>query len=98
MSTELSSGPRRHETTGQVPPPVTTSAVPPRTSSTRGVMAHRAAVERLAESYRAIPPGSGVRLAKRTSNLFRPRAAATAPGLDVSGLTGVVSLDADSAI
>src|SRR5918911_4193983 len=80
-----------------VPPPASTSGVPPRTGSTRGAMAHRAAVERLVDSYRAIPPGTGVRLAKRTSNLFRPRAAAPGPGLDVTGLTGVVSLDADSA-
>jgi FAD/FMN-containing dehydrogenase len=80
-----------------VPPPVTTSSVAPRTGSTRGAMAHRAAVARLVESYRAIPPGAGVRLAKRTSNLFRPRAAAAGPGLDVSGLTGVVSVDAGSA-
>jgi len=34
-----------------------------------------------------------VRLAKRTSNLFRPREAGDAPGLDVSGLTGVISID-----
>ena len=34
-----------------------------------------------------------MRLAKRTSNLFRPRSASTAPGLDVSGLSGVVSVD-----
>jgi FAD/FMN-containing dehydrogenase len=34
-----------------------------------------------------------VRLAKKTSNLFRPRAATTAPGLDVSGLDGVIAVD-----
>jgi len=34
-----------------------------------------------------------VRLAKRTTNLFRPRDAATAPGLDVSGLDGVIAVD-----
>jgi FAD/FMN-containing dehydrogenase len=34
-----------------------------------------------------------VRLAKRTSNLFRPRAASSAPGLDVSGLDGVIAID-----
>ena len=33
--------------------------------------AHEAGVERLLDSYRAIPPGERVRLAKRTSNLFR---------------------------
>ncbi|MGH4013916.1 MAG: FAD-binding oxidoreductase [Pseudonocardiaceae bacterium] len=55
--------------------------------------AHRDAVQRLQASYRAIPAGSPVRLAKRTSNLFRPRAATGAPGLDVSGLTGVLEVD-----
>ncbi len=53
---------------------------------------HRDAVQRLQASYRAIPAGSPVRLAKPTSNLFRPRAAA-GPGLDVSGLTGVLEVD-----
>ena len=48
---------------------------------------------RLVESYARIPAGSPVRLAKRTSNLFRPRAASGVPGLDVSGLGGVVSID-----
>ena len=48
---------------------------------------------RLVESYARIPEGSQVRLAKRTSNLFRPRAASGVPGLDVSGLGGVVSID-----
>src|SRR4051812_42390905 len=71
-----------------------TSAVPPAISLQRGWSAHREGVERLLESYRAIPPGATVRLAKRTSNLFRPRAATTAPGLDVSGLAGVITIDA----
>ena len=55
--------------------------------------AHQAGVERLLDSYRAIPAGERVRLAKRTSNLFRPRAASTVPGLDTSSLTGVVDVD-----
>ncbi len=54
---------------------------------------HEAGVERLLASYRAVPAGQTVRLAKKSSNLFRTRAAATAPGLDVSGLTGVLSVD-----
>ncbi|NLT55730.1 MAG: FAD-binding oxidoreductase [Actinomycetales bacterium] len=62
-------------------------------ASTRGAGAHEAAVRRLIGSYRSIPPGSPVRLAKRTSNLFRPRSATGAPGLDVRGLAGVVSVD-----
>jgi FAD/FMN-containing dehydrogenase len=57
---------------------------------------HQRAVERLRASYAAIPPGDPVRLAKRTTNLFRPRAATQAPGLDVSGLTGVIEVDPDA--
>ena len=34
-----------------------------------------------------------MRLGKKTSNLFRTRAATTAPRLDVSGFTGVLSVD-----
>jgi FAD/FMN-containing dehydrogenase len=58
-----------------------------------GQAAHEAAVARLRASYDAIPSGQTVRLAKKTSNLFRPRAASDAPGLDVSGLGGVISID-----
>ena len=54
---------------------------------------HEEAVARLAASYRAIPADATVRLAKKTSNLFRARTAADAPGLDVSGLGGVLSVD-----
>ncbi|MER7559134.1 FAD-binding oxidoreductase [Nocardioides sp. NPDC126508] len=55
---------------------------------------HNEAVERLTTSYTAIPDGAPVRLAKRTTNLFRARAASSAPGLDVSGLSGVIKVDA----
>jgi FAD/FMN-containing dehydrogenase len=48
---------------------------------------------RLQASYRRIPPGAPVRLAKRTSNLFRPRTAIATPKLDVSGLSDVISVD-----
>ncbi|MEU2173360.1 MULTISPECIES: FAD-binding oxidoreductase [Nocardia] len=58
-----------------------------------GFAAHRAGVERLLASYRAIPEHANVRLAKKTSNLFRARAKNTAPGLDVSGLTRVIAVD-----
>ena len=47
-------------------------------------------------SYRAISPNATVRLAKPTSNLFRAREKTTAKGLDVSGLTGVISVDPDA--
>jgi FAD/FMN-containing dehydrogenase len=61
-----------------------------------GQAAHEAAVARLRASYDAIPPGQTVRLAKKTSNLFRPRARSDAPGLDVSGLDGVISIDTEA--
>jgi FAD/FMN-containing dehydrogenase len=55
-----------------------------------------AALAALTASYRAIPQGAGVRLAKRTSNLFRTRQKTNGPGLDVSGLQGVLSVDVDA--
>ncbi|MEL4319907.1 FAD-binding oxidoreductase [Leifsonia sp. YIM 134122] len=58
--------------------------------------AHADGVERLLESYRAVPPAASVRLAKRTSNLFRTRTKTDAPGLDTSGLTGVISVDPEA--
>lgn len=57
---------------------------------------HERAVQRLAASYRAIPADAPVRLAKKTSNLFRARDASQAPGLDVSGLGGVIAVDAQA--
>jgi FAD/FMN-containing dehydrogenase len=57
-----------------------------------GWAAHQRAVEALRASYAAIPPGDTVRLAKKTSNLFRPRAEIR-HGLDVSGLAGVIEVD-----
>ena len=53
-------------------------------------------MRRLRSSYEAIPAGAPVRLAKPTSNLFRARAATTSPGLDVSGLTGVLGVDPEA--
>jgi FAD/FMN-containing dehydrogenase len=53
-------------------------------------------VERLLESYRAVPAASAVRLAKPTSNLFRARASADAVGLDTSGLTHVIAVDPEA--
>jgi FAD/FMN-containing dehydrogenase len=60
---------------------------------------HRAAVAELRRAYEAIPPGEPVRLAKRTSNLFRFRDPARGrsgdsyPGLDVSAFGHVLSVD-----
>ncbi|MGB9013004.1 MAG: FAD-binding oxidoreductase [Aeromicrobium sp.] len=59
----------------------------------KGWEQHANAVEVLLTSYAAIGPGQRVRLAKKTSNLFRPRSANDAPGLDVSGLDGVIAID-----
>lgn len=53
-------------------------------------------VDTLAGQYAQIPPGTPVRLAKKTSNLFRPRAAATAPGLNVAAFDGVLDVDVAS--
>ena len=47
----------------------------------------------LLEQYRAIPAGSPIRLAKKTSNLFRPRDAVSTPGLDVAAFDGVLHVD-----
>jgi FAD/FMN-containing dehydrogenase len=55
--------------------------------------AHAIGVQRLLESYRAVPAAAPVRLAKPTSNLFRARAKANAEGLDTSGLTDVIAVD-----
>jgi len=61
-----------------------------------GWQRHTEAVERLTASYKRIPDGAPVRLAKRTTNLFRARAATDTPGLDVSGLGGVIEVDAEA--
>ena len=55
--------------------------------------AHARAVARLQASYDAIPAGQPVRLAKRTSNLFRSRSSSHTRGLDVTGLGGVVAVN-----
>ncbi len=78
---------------------VARTAVPP-----AALAEHRAAVARLCQAYAAIPPGSPVRLAKRTSNLFRFRdaqrghGAENHPGLDVSAFGHVLSVDPDARV
>ncbi|MFC4913414.1 FAD-binding oxidoreductase [Actinomadura gamaensis] len=57
---------------------------------------HERAVERLRRSYDAIPKGTPVRLAKKTSNLFRWRDPAQGPGLDVTGFDRVLSVDPET--
>jgi FAD/FMN-containing dehydrogenase len=56
---------------------------------------HRAAVAGLRAAYAAIPPGAQVRLAKRTSNLFRFRdpAPSAAGRLDASAFSRVLHVD-----
>ncbi|MFT4128018.1 MAG: FAD-binding oxidoreductase [Gordonia sp. (in: high G+C Gram-positive bacteria)] len=58
-----------------------------------GSAAFEQGVAKLRTSYLAIPPQANVRLAKKTSNLFRSRAKNPYPGLDVSGLDRVISVD-----
>ncbi|MBC7630251.1 MAG: FAD-binding oxidoreductase [Flavobacterium sp.] len=50
----------------------------------------------LLSSYGRLASGDRVRLAKKTSNLFRPRSAHKTPGLDVSGLDGVIAIDTEA--
>jgi FAD/FMN-containing dehydrogenase len=57
---------------------------------------YRAAVAAIEGAYAAIPPGSPVRLAKKTSNLFRFRAASQAPGLDVSAFGHVLQVNKEA--
>jgi FAD/FMN-containing dehydrogenase len=59
---------------------------------------HHAAVTTLRAAYSELPPGSPVRLAKPTSNLFRFREPTGAPGLDVSQFGSVLRVDADAAV
>jgi FAD/FMN-containing dehydrogenase len=57
-----------------------------------GGAAHDEAVRAVVDSYQRIPAGAPVRLAKQTSNLFRPRGRAGF-GLDVCGLDDVIAID-----
>ena len=57
---------------------------------------HEARVDALRRQLTAIGGEATVRLAKRTSNLFRSRAAAKHPGLDVSGFTNVLRVDPET--
>ena len=57
-----------------------------------GWHAHQQAVETLLDSFKQVPDGQRVRLAKKTSNLFRGRSGDSV-GLDVSGLGGVIAVD-----
>ena len=52
-----------------------------------------ALVAQLADQLKNLPAGSSIRLGKRTSNLFRPRAATPAHRLDVTAFDGVLEVD-----
>jgi len=57
---------------------------------------YRELQETLRTQYAAIPDGTPIRLAKRTSNLFRPRDAVDVPGLDVAAFDGVLHVDPET--
>lgn len=54
---------------------------------------HEHRIARLTEQLAMLPPQAPVRLAKRTSNLFRTRVRNSTPGLDVSGFQHVLEVD-----
>jgi FAD/FMN-containing dehydrogenase len=58
--------------------------------------AYRAGVAALVEQYEALPAGAPVRLAKRTSNLFRVRDRTASRGLSVDAFDGVLAVDPDA--
>ncbi|WP_333619961.1 FAD-binding oxidoreductase [Dietzia sp.] len=74
----------------------TAATAVPDTALVVGWSEHEKGVERLVGSFRAIPADRRVRLAKKTSNLFRARSSDRGPGLDTSGLTRVVSVDPEA--
>ena len=57
---------------------------------------YQRAVDRLQAQYAALPPDAPVRLGKRTSNLFRPRADTGTPRLDVTAFSGVLAVDVEA--
>src|SRR5215469_11169840 len=59
----------------------------------RRMVQHEAAVEEIRRAYAAIPAGQPVRLAKKTSNLFRYRATATGHQLDAAPFDHVIRVD-----
>src|SRR6202042_470683 len=102
MTRAAAAGPYRPEPMGLEVPDNEKVNFPSRSSGGRvtevadmGTMlpAHRAAVEQIKRDYAAIPPGSPVRLAKRTSNLFRFRGETAGPALDVSAFGRVLRVD-----
>ena len=70
-----------------------TSGTPPARPGPHTDAAHQAAVARLRRAYAAVPPDQPVRLAKRTSNLFRFTDGRRSAGLDVSAFGHVLCVD-----
>jgi FAD/FMN-containing dehydrogenase len=64
-----------------------------RAVTVKAYSAYETRKRRLLEAYGAIPDGAPVRLAKRTSNLFRTRRRASGPRLKVRDFDGVLSVD-----
>ncbi|RIK15734.1 MAG: FAD-linked oxidase [Acidobacteria bacterium] len=58
--------------------------------------AYEAALRSARESFAALPPDAPVRLAKKTSNLFRNRTDTGAPRLDLSACRGVFDVDVEA--
>ena len=61
--------------------------------STSAPSRYDATKSHMREQLAATPPGAPIRLGKSTSNLFRVRERTGAPGLDVTGLDTVFSVD-----
>ncbi len=64
-----------------------------RSGDERRMADHQRAVAELAGRYAALPAEQPVRLAKRGSNLYRPRRRHRGASLEVRGLDGVLSVD-----
>jgi FAD/FMN-containing dehydrogenase len=64
------------------------TASPPARVPAAVLAEHQAAVAAISEAYAALPPGSPVRLAKRTSNLFRFRAPLPGPAAGNAAAAG----------
>jgi FAD/FMN-containing dehydrogenase len=69
-------------------------SAPPR--ATPGPDGYAQVTDRLAAEVAAVPPGAPIRLAKRTSNLFRDRRTAPRHRLDVGGLDRVFGVDPEA--
>lgn len=55
-----------------------------------------AQLTKLREAFLELPPGAPIRLAKHTSNLFRPRAEGSAAGLNVDAFDGVLAVNPEA--